>query len=279
MTLDEAEALFLAQNILHIKNALDKDFAEEWVQYSIKNLLQIDESDPESWSDEINSLNSGDRNINIETVAPFTWDIICRLLGGPDAIDTRTRQFSNGFNINANVRANEPWQGPSQNSTGWHKDGWFFKHFLDSPEQALLVMVIWRDILPKSGGTFFAPDSVEPICKLLLNHPEGLPHNHPWAKEIHRCSNFREMTAEQGDIVIIHPFTLHTGSANPSGRIRYMNNKVISLVNPMKFNRQDGAYTPLEKSILNALGKKSIDFKIGSERVRSPGFEQLTLNS
>ena len=31
---------------------------------------------------------------------------------------------------------------------GWHNDGDFFVHFLDSPQQALLVIPLWSDIVP-----------------------------------------------------------------------------------------------------------------------------------
>jgi hypothetical protein len=35
----------------------------------------------------------------------------------------------------------------------WHNDGDWFTHFLDSPEQALLVIPLFSDIKPKGGGT------------------------------------------------------------------------------------------------------------------------------
>jgi hypothetical protein len=40
----------------------------------------------------------------------------------------------------------------------------FFRHFLDSPEQALLTLVLWTDMLPKGGGTFVAADSVPVVA-------------------------------------------------------------------------------------------------------------------
>ena len=126
-----------------------------------------------------------------------------------------------------------------------------------------------------NGGTFFAPDSVPLICKELLAHPEGLPHTHKWGRLIHDCSDFREMTAATGDVIILHPFMLHASSQNPSGRIRFMNNKVVSLNEPMQLNRADGAYTALEASVLQALGLESLDFHITGQRKRSEGFSRM----
>ena len=55
-----------------------------------------------------------------------------------------------------------------------HKDGGHFRHFLDSPEQGLLTLLLWSDMLPKSGGTFCALDSVGVVARFLADHPEGV---------------------------------------------------------------------------------------------------------
>ena len=191
------------------------------------------------------------------------------------AFFARTHVLSDNFNLNFDNGADESWRGPGPDSPGWHKDGWFFRHFLDSPEQALLCLVIWRDIEPRSGGTFYAPDSVPLICRELLQHPEGLKHNHDWSQFIHQCEDFREVIAEAGDMIILHLYVLHVTSQNPSGRVRFMNNKVVSLKESMKFNRPSGDYTTLEASILQALGMDSLDFQITGERKRNEDFSQM----
>ena len=58
-------------------------------------------------------------------------------------------------------------------SVGWHKDGDFFRHFLDSPEQGLLTFVLWSDIEPRGGGTFVAADSVPVVARTLAAAPGG----------------------------------------------------------------------------------------------------------
>ena len=265
---------FLQHHMVHLKGALPPDMCEEWVaDYFART--GIDESDPSTIPDDTNGFAASTRTIPIPEASPMAWDAICELLGGEDKIDERTRFFSNGFNLNYNLGADEPWQGPSPDRPGWHKDGWFFRHFLDSPEQALLCLVVWRDIGPQSGGTFFAPDSVAPICRELLAHTEGLHHTYPFGKLVQNCEDFREMTAGTGDVIILHPYVLHARSQNPSGRIRFMNNKVISLQEPMCFNRPDGDYNALEASILRALDIESLDFQITRERKRSEGFSRM----
>ncbi len=265
---------FLSNYVVHLPEALPRQLCEDWVAEYFQR-TGIDESDPKSFPDNANTFSDRTRTIPIRDVAPAAWQVICELLGGEENIDDRTRDFANNFNININRGADQPWKGPAPDSPGWHKDGWFFRHFLDSPEQALLCLVIWRDIQPQSGGTFYAPDSVPLICRELLAHPEGLPHTHNWAQWIHDCKDFREITAGTGDILLLHPFMLHAASQNPSGRIRFMNNKVVSLREPMQFNRPEAESTALEASILQALDVQSLDFEITGARKRSEDFSRL----
>ena len=51
---------------------------------------------------------------------------------------------------------------------GWHNDGDFFVHFLDSPEQALLVIPLWSDIESKGGGTAVCGDGIKHVAKHLV---------------------------------------------------------------------------------------------------------------
>lgn len=51
---------------------------------------------------------------------------------------------------------------------GWHNDGDFFVHFLDSPEQALLVIPLWSDIEMKGGGTAVCGEGIKYIAKHLV---------------------------------------------------------------------------------------------------------------
>ena len=130
----------------------------------------------------------------IEDVGPRAWDAICDLLGGEDRIinfwgDSKPG-WGDGFIINFGLGADTPWQPPSPEVGGWHKDGDFFRHFLDSPEQGLLTIVVWSDIYPKSGGTFVACDSVQHVAQRLYEHPEGLLPG-GFGQLIDNCKRFR----------------------------------------------------------------------------------------
>ena len=84
-----------------------------------------------------------------------------------------------------------------------------FKHFLDSPEQALLSVVLWSDVPSQHGGTYICPESVGHIARFLAQHPEGVGGADgaawlPFGDVIAQCSEFVEITGHTGD-VRVHP--------------------------------------------------------------------------
>lgn len=63
-----------------------------------------------------------------------------------------------------------------------------------------------------------------------------------------------EVTGSPGDVVLGHPFLLHSPSFNHSGRPRFMCNRKTPLAAPLQFDRADGDYSPLEESVRRAIG-------------------------
>lgn len=171
----------------------------------------------------------------------------------------------------------------------WHVDGDFFVHYLDSPEQALLVIPIFSDIKPRGGGTYICIDRIDRIAKYLAAHPEGVlpfpgklvpsttPHANPpddpnsWTHHaaVQNCSRFAEMTGEIGDVVLMHPLMVHSASKNYLREARIIINPPVSLFEPFNFNREDPAELSLvERKTLRALGVDHLDFKPTTERRR-----------
>ena len=153
----DQERQFLDHGYVVIEQAVARDLAGQWRDLAYRR-LGYDPDAPATWLEPKVHLPVMNRR-RVADVAPRAWAAICDLLGG----EQRVRSG-----------ADEAWQPPSPQVTGWHKDGDFFRHFLDSPEQGLPTIVVWSDIEPRSGGTFVATDSVRPIARHLANHPQGL---------------------------------------------------------------------------------------------------------
>jgi len=274
---EEQIAHFLRHGHVVIPDCFPRAFAEDWTANAFRR-LEYDPQDPSTWQQEIVHMPATQR-VPMPELAPKAWQAACALLGGEERVSPCT--WGDSMIVNLRKGADQPWQPPSPAVGGWHKDGDFFRHFLDSPEQGLLTIVIWSDIEPQGGGTFAAGDSVAPVARLLADHPEGvLPQGAPEASFgslIHQCRDFVELTGQIGDVVLIHPFLLHASSQNHSGKARFITNPPVSLREPMQFNREDPAdFSPVERAVLQGLGVDRLDFQPTAprERIVSEGMKR-----
>jgi hypothetical protein len=205
--------------------------------------------------------------VDTRDFAPRAFGAACDLLGGEDRVEVPWL-WSDGFIANLGVGADRPFQPPSAEVDGWHKDGDFFRHFLDSPEQGLLTLVLWTDVVSQGGGTFVAADSVPVIARLLADHPEGLlPGDFDYDALIRQCHDFVEITGRVGDVVLIHPFTLHATSQNVLRRQRLITNPPLTLREPMRFDREDpDDFSLVERAVLRGLGVDRLELRATGPR-------------
>jgi hypothetical protein len=198
------------------------------------------------------------QRVTFESIAPKAWQAACELVGGADRVLTPCT-WGDSFIINFGRQPELEWRPPSGISgswQNWHKDGDFFRHFLDSPEQGLLVIGVFSDIEPRGGGTYLACDSVGHVARYLAAHPEGLsPLGTPAFEIVAKCNDFVEATGSIGDVYLLHPFMLHSQSVNASNRARFIVNPPVKLREPMCFSRGvSSEHSPVEQAILRALG-------------------------
>lgn len=271
---------FLDKGYVVIENCFTEEFARPLREQAFRR-LGYDPVDPATWKKEIVYLDHLNR-FRVKEVSPRAWGAICNVVGGEERIEPRptliqpsphfttieSHNWSDAFIINFSYGAGRPWEPPSAKIRGWHKDGAFFRHFLDSPDQGLLTVVLWSEVLPRSGGTFIACDSVRHVARYLLEHPEGVSPS-SFGPLIEKCQDFVELTGHTGDVVLLHPFVLHASSPNPSGRPRFMTNPPIVLSEPLKFNRQDPTeFSLVELAVLRALGAERLEFRPTAPRER-----------
>ena len=260
---------FLQFGYLVLPDCFSREFAQDWTDGAFTR-LGYDPNDRATWEKPIVHMPTAHSGLMSE-IAPKAWQAACELLGGEERV--APCYVGDAMIVNFHKGADLPYQMPSPEAKGWHKDGDFFRHFLDSPEQGLLTIVIWSDIEPRGGGTFVACDSVAPVARLLAAHPEGiLPNGTPEASFgslVHECENFIELTGRVGDVVLIHPFILHASSQNHSQKARFITNPPISLLEPMQFDRENPAdLSPVERAILRGIGVERLDFQIAAPRER-----------
>jgi hypothetical protein len=262
---DEQAQHFLTRGFVTVRGAFDPAGARSWLDGAWIR-FGYDRNDPGSWAEKRIHL-SARSHVDARTFAPAAWRAAVELAGGEERV-LLPWKWGDSFIANLGVGNDRPWQPPSPAVGGWHKDGDFFRHFLDSPEQALLTFVLWTDMLPKGGGTFVAADSVPVVARFLAEHPEGvLPGDFDYAALIGQCRDFVEMTGKAGDVVLLHPFTLHATSQNVLGVSRIITNPPLALRGPMNFRRPDADdFSLVERAVLRGLGVGSLDFAPAAPR-------------
>jgi hypothetical protein len=270
LTAEQAEH-FLHRGFVTVRGAFDAASARRWLDDAWIR-LGYDRDDPESWAEKRIHL-AARSHVDARAFAPAAWGAAVELAGGEERVVLPWR-WGDGFIANLGVGDDRPWRPPSPAAGGWHKDGDFFRHFLDSPEQGLLTLVLWTDMRPMGGGTFVAADSVPVVARFLAEHPEGvLPRDFGYAELIGQCRDFVEMTGEAGDVVLLHPYTLHATSQNVLGAARIITNPPLALREPMNFHRPDASdFSLVERAVLEGLGVDRLDFVPAAPRERvEPG--------
>lgn len=265
---------FLDKGYLVVHECLDVTIANRWIDEAYAR-LGYDKDNPATWQKDIIWMDHKNQ-LPVRELAPKAWAAILDVVGGEDRLESQVMQieskhfstidssiWSDAFIVNFHKGADQPWQPPSAKVGGWHKDGSYFKHFLDSREQALLTIVLWSDMLHQGGGTFVAPDSVRLMARYLSEHPEGVnPKDFKFQEMISQCTQFEEITGKAGDFVILHPFMLHASSQNVIGKPRFMSNPPIVLKEPMNLNRENPEdFSLLERATLHYLGLERLDFR------------------
>ncbi len=264
---DEQVEEFLTRGYTVLRDCFPREAAQAKADEAFVR-LGYDPADPATWKEAVIHMPTHQRR-DVREFAPKVWDAVCDLLGGEERIKT-PYTWGDGLIVNLREGADRPWDPPSPQVKGWHKDGDFFRHFLDSPEQGLLTLVLWTDVLPQGGATFVAADSVPVVARFLAEHPEGvLPKDFPRQELIAQCHDFVEATGKAGDVYLLHPYVLHAKSQNLLGLPRMITNPPVHLLEPMDFNRPDPAdFSPVELAVLRGLGVERLDFRPTGERER-----------
>ncbi|MCP3979048.1 MAG: phytanoyl-CoA dioxygenase family protein [bacterium] len=145
------------------------------------------------------------------------------------------------------------WRPPRN---GWHVDGMDFRHRLDSPEQGLVGIEILSDIGPHGGGTVVDVGSHRRIARRLHDAGRsGLSYSELLRVAAERSGGpLREVRANAGDVVWMHPFLVHARGPNTSTVPRLAANRQISLRAPMRLiNGPEEGYSAVEWAILAAV--------------------------
>lgn len=163
---DEQISHFLEHGFLRVRECFSREQASEWTS-DVWTRLGYSEANKATWAKEMTYLPES-REESVKTFAPKAWSAICELLGGEDRIAQDSATWNDAFIVNLGTPQTEGIITRHQDLQEWHVDGDFFVHYLDSPEQALLVIPLFTDIEPNGGGTVIIPESTKVMALFLV---------------------------------------------------------------------------------------------------------------
>ncbi|EXJ73970.1 uncharacterized protein A1O5_02264 [Cladophialophora psammophila CBS 110553] len=246
---------FMEHGYVVIRGCFSRAASDEWTR-DVWTRLGMNPNDKTTWTRERTNMPEH-RRLKVAEFAPRAWDAICDLVGGEERVTDKSKTWSDSFIVNLGTPEGEGREYAPKELEGWHVDGDFFIHFLDSPEQALLVIPLFTDILPDGGGTWICSEGPARIGKWLYDHPQGVtPHMMPvdsptdsdpglkfFNDIVQKCAaaSFHEMTGNVGDVILLHPLMLHSASKNGRRLARIITNPPVSLKEPFDFDRDADA--------------------------------------
>ena len=268
---------FLTHGYIKLSNCFTKSQSES-ITHNVWTRLGMDPNDKSTWHT-LRTNMPAHNHFEASEFAPKAWRAIGELLGGQDKISDKNREWGDGLIVNLGSAEGEGKETDPRDLDEWHVDGDFFVHFLDSPEQGLLVIPLFTDIAPGGGGTMICPAAIPVMAAHLRDHPEGVsPRMTPRAQNPNfepevglkffndvaksmRREDFVEVTGKVGDVFLLHPLMLHAASSNSLRNVRIITNPPVSLKEPMRFNREgDGSeYSLVERKTLQALGVERLE--------------------
>lgn len=219
-----------------------------------RSLAGYDAADPATWTWPYIDV-IGQHSFFIAERAPRAWQAIGDLLGGHERVETWTWTDSakpNFYPSDPSAREVHP------DAETWHIDNPSTAMTLQGLTNGLICVVLLSSIGPGMGATMLCPDSLAPVARLLVDHPEGYDFVAPDAgAQVTRCCHeFVEATGEPGDVYFLHPLVMHTTAPNPSGTIRWMSNPLVRVRAPLELAPDDPVTrSPVEQAIIDALSR------------------------
>jgi hypothetical protein len=159
---------------------------------------------------------------------------------------------------------------PSPNDpgdAGWHVDvsfGFDASDFMDwranvsSKGRHLLMLFLFSDVTEVDAPTRIRVGSHLDIARLLAPAGDaGLTLREMGASDYaHTQEHATAMaTGSAGTVYLCHPFLVHAAQPHRGTHVKFMAQPPLLPAQPVQLEREDGAYSPVETAIRNAIGR------------------------
>lgn len=196
------------------------------------------------------------RAFELKTLAPEAYEAVIAIIGGETKLREPSLTVSDGIVVGP--PGSKKWKAPNAYDFGWHIDG--DQESMRTPSSAevgLVLYVLWNDVEPRGGGTFFAPGATPRLARHLSMRKEGwkkadLPY---WlcVESARPDPAYFEFHGPAGTILVTHPLMIHAASWNESKRPRLLSARAVAFSAPLELGEPYHARTPVERATMTAI--------------------------
>ncbi|GII62641.1 phytanoyl-CoA dioxygenase [Sphaerisporangium krabiense] len=153
---------------------------------------------------------------------------------------------------------------------GWHVDVSFpgrdsgprdymtWRANVRSRDRALLMFFLFSDVGEDDAPTRLRAGSHLDVARVLEPEGEDGLDARELARRAEAASGHRPIVhamGRAGDVYLCHPFLVHAGRPNRGRRPRFLGQPKLAPAVPLRLDRPDGAYSPVEAAIRMGLGR------------------------
>lgn len=254
MLSEAAVARFIADGFVRIDNAFAPELAAE-ARAILWREMGLDPALSEGWRPVVRLGMHAERPFVAAANTPALTHAYDRLVGAgrwlpPRAVGTFVVRFPSD-------------QPPGDD--GWHIDvsyGTDAPDFLDwranvmSRGRALLMLLLFSDVGPDNAPTRIRTGSHHAVARMLAPAGEAGLTLREIAARIGETDDCPEAlaTGAAGTVYLCHPFLVHSAQRQRGGAPRFLAQPPLLPRAPIALERDDGAYSPVEVAIREAIG-------------------------
>ncbi|GLW10285.1 phytanoyl-CoA dioxygenase [Microtetraspora sp. NBRC 13810] len=249
---DELER-FVVEGFLPLRGAFPREVADE-ARGRLWAKIGLSPDEPAGWTRPVEWATDEDG------AGPFRQAVMSpRLHAAFDQLAGPGRWLPRGTIGNVPVR----FPGlPPADDTGWHIDA-----CLPRPDgswgyglhaHTMLLLMLFSDVGPDDAPTRIRVGSHLDAAKMLEPYGEAGPDFHELYPALVEATEGRPpatVSGEAGDAFLCHPFLVHAADAHRGTKPRFMSQGPVLLKEPLRVDRADGAYSPLEAAARRGLGR------------------------
>lgn len=248
---------FIRDGFVHIEHAFPREVAEQACDIMWRD-IPFDCHDPATWTKPIIRLPGYGGGPFEEAVnTPVLHDAFDRLVGPRrweprDGLGTFPVRFPHptdpgdtGWHIDASFPPEDGNPDEQHDFSAWRVN-------VTSRDKALLMLFLFSDVSEHDAPTRIRVGSHRDMARILAPAGEagmsGMNLGRVGADRPRAIA-----TGEAGTVYLCHPFLVHAAQRHRGSTPRFMAQQALGLREPYRLHRDDGAYSPVETSIREAL--------------------------